>query len=103
MRSTVRRERIRARRTPRVNLGALLTNESSTGAGRAMRKFDFYAAAADERGLVRWYNLLGKLWLRGIARVLEYSTRLHRRSLNLSRISDQLVVGGSVPTWAYGR
>jgi protein tyrosine phosphatase (PTP) superfamily phosphohydrolase (DUF442 family) len=68
-----------------------------------MRRFDFYTAAADERGLIRWYNLLGKLWLRGIARILEYSTRLHRRSLNLSRISDQLVVGGSVPTWAYGR
>jgi hypothetical protein len=68
-----------------------------------MRGFDFYGAAADERGLVRWYNLLGKLWLRGIARILEYSTRLHRRGLNLSRISDQLIVGGSVPTWAYGR
>jgi protein tyrosine phosphatase (PTP) superfamily phosphohydrolase (DUF442 family) len=68
-----------------------------------MRKFDFYEAAADERGLVRWYNFLGKLWLRGIARILEYSTRLHRKTLNLSRISDQLVVGGSVPTWAYPR
>ena len=68
-----------------------------------MRKFDFYGAAADERGLVRWYNFLGKLWLRGIARILEYSTRLNRKSLNLSRISDQLVVGGTVPTWAYPR
>ena len=68
-----------------------------------MRKFDFYEAAADERGLVRWYNLLGKLWLRGVARVLEYSTRLHRKSLNLSRITDQLVVGGRVPPWAYPR
>ena len=68
-----------------------------------MRKFDFYEAAADERGLLRWYNLLGKLWLRGIARILEYSTKLHRKSLNLSRITDQLVVGGGVPTWAYPR
>ena len=68
-----------------------------------MRKFDFYETAADERGIVRWYNLLGKLWLRGIARILEYSTRLHRRSLNLSRISDRLVVGGGVPPWAYPR
>jgi protein tyrosine phosphatase (PTP) superfamily phosphohydrolase (DUF442 family) len=68
-----------------------------------MRKFDFYGVAADERGIVRWYNLLGKLWLRGIARILEYSTRLHRRSLNLSRISDQLIVGGGVPPWAYPR
>ncbi|HZO31834.1 MAG TPA: dual specificity protein phosphatase family protein [Chloroflexota bacterium] len=69
-----------------------------------MHKFDFlYESAADERGLVRWYNLFGKLWLRGVARILEYSTRLHRKSLNLSRISDQLVVGGSVPVWAYPR
>lgn len=68
-----------------------------------MHRFDFYEAAADERGLVRWYNLLGKLWLRGVARILEYSTRLHRKSLNLSRISDHLVVGGAVPTWAYPR
>jgi protein tyrosine phosphatase (PTP) superfamily phosphohydrolase (DUF442 family) len=68
-----------------------------------MHKFDFYGAAADERGLIRWYNLFGKLWLRGIARILEYSTKLHRKSLNLSRISDQLVVGGSVPPWAYPR
>lgn len=68
-----------------------------------MRKFDFYGAAADERGLVRWYNLLGKLWLRGVARILEYSTKLHRQSLNLSRITDQLVVGGSVPPRAYHR
>jgi protein-tyrosine phosphatase len=68
-----------------------------------MRRFDFYGAAADERGLVRWYNLLGKLWLRGVARILEYSTRIHRQTLNLSRITDQLVVGGSVPTRAYPR
>ncbi len=68
-----------------------------------MRKFDFYGAAADERGVVRWYNLLGKLWLRGIARILEYTTKLNRKSLNLSRISDQLVVGGSIPVRSYGR
>ena len=68
-----------------------------------MRRFDFYNAAADERGVVRWYSLLGRLWLRGVARVLEYSTRIHRRTLNLTRITDQLVVGGSVPPRAYGR
>jgi protein tyrosine phosphatase (PTP) superfamily phosphohydrolase (DUF442 family) len=68
-----------------------------------MRGFDFYGAAADERGLVRWYNLLGKLWLRGVARILEYSTRLHRQTLNLSRITDDLIVGGSVPSRAYPR
>ena len=69
-----------------------------------MRKFDFlYESAADERGLVRWYTLLGKYWLRGVARILEYSTKLNRRSLNLSRITDQLIVGGGIPTWAYPR
>ena len=71
-----------------------------------MRGFDFYKAydsGADERGIVRWYNLAGKLWLRGIARILEYSTRLHRQSLNLSRITDQLVVGGGIPPRAYPR
>jgi protein tyrosine phosphatase (PTP) superfamily phosphohydrolase (DUF442 family) len=68
-----------------------------------MHRFDFYGAAADERGLVRWYNLLGKLWLRGVARILEYSTKIHRQSLNLSRITDTLVVGGAIPPRAYGR
>jgi protein tyrosine phosphatase (PTP) superfamily phosphohydrolase (DUF442 family) len=68
-----------------------------------MRGFDFYGPAADERGLFRWYDLLGKLWLRGVARILEYSTKLHRHSLNLSRITEQLVVGGSIPARAYPR
>jgi protein tyrosine phosphatase (PTP) superfamily phosphohydrolase (DUF442 family) len=68
-----------------------------------MRGFDFYNSAADERGIVRWYNLLGKLWLRGFARILEYSTRLHRQSLNLSRITDQLVIGGAISPRSYGR
>jgi protein tyrosine phosphatase (PTP) superfamily phosphohydrolase (DUF442 family) len=57
----------------------------------------------DERGLLWWLNPLGKLWLRGVARILEYSTRLHGRQLNLSRITDQLVVGGSIPVRAYPR
>ncbi len=72
-----------------------------------MRLFNFYNAAydaaAEDRGIVRWYNLAGKLWLRGIARILEYSTRFHRQSLNLSRITEQLVVGGAIPPRAYGR
>ena len=63
-----------------------------------MRGFDFYGTAADERGLVRWYNLFGKLWLRGVARILEYCTRVHRRTLNLSRITDQLVSGARCPS-----
>ena len=57
----------------------------------------------DERGLLWWLNPLGKLWLRGVARILEYSTRLHGKQLNLSRITDQLVVGGSIPVRAYPR
>jgi hypothetical protein len=69
----------------------------------SMQKFDFYGAAADERGIVRWYNFAGKLWLRGVARILEYTTRLNRQSLNLSRITPQLVVGGAVPARSYGR
>ncbi len=65
---------------------------------------DLYDVAADERGLLRWYNPLGKLWLRGIARILEYSTKLRgHRQLNLARITEQLVVGGSVPIGAYPR
>ena len=65
---------------------------------------DLYDVAADERGLLRWYNLLGKLWLRGVARALEYSTKLRgQRQFNLARITEQLVVGGSVPTGAYPR
>jgi len=66
-------------------------------------RFSLYEAAADERGAVRWYTLAGRLWLRGVARVLEYSTKIHRQGLNLSRITDQLVVGGSVPVRSYPR
>jgi protein-tyrosine phosphatase len=62
---------------------------------------DLYDIAADERGVLRWYNFLGKLWLRGVARVLEYTTRFRGKRLNLSRITDQLVVGGTIPTRAY--
>ena len=67
------------------------------------RHLDFYSPAADERGLVRWYTLAGKLWLRLVARVLEYSTRLDRTHLNLTRITDDLVVGGAIPVRAYRR
>jgi protein tyrosine phosphatase (PTP) superfamily phosphohydrolase (DUF442 family) len=44
------------------------------------------------------------LALRSAARVLEYSTRLQgHRTLNLSRITDSLLVGGHVPVAAYDR
>jgi protein tyrosine phosphatase (PTP) superfamily phosphohydrolase (DUF442 family) len=68
-----------------------------------LRYRDPRARREDERGLLWWLNPLGKLWLRGVARVLEYSTRLHGKQLNLSRITDQLVVGGSIPVRAYPR
>ncbi|MDP8924780.1 MAG: dual specificity protein phosphatase family protein [Chloroflexota bacterium] len=64
---------------------------------------DVYSPAADERGLVRWYTLLGKLWLRLVARVLEYSTKVDRAHLNLTRITDDLVVGGAIPVRSYRR
>jgi protein tyrosine phosphatase (PTP) superfamily phosphohydrolase (DUF442 family) len=64
---------------------------------------DPYERAADERGLLWWLNPLGKLWLRGVARILEYSTKIHGKQLNLSRITDWLVVGGSIPVTAYRR
>ncbi len=68
------------------------------------KRADPWEIAADERGLLRWYTLSGKLWLRGIARVLEYSTKLHgNRRLNLSRITEGLLVGGSIPLSAYAK
>ena len=75
---------------------------------RSVRRFlsrhvDFYSPAADERGVVRWYTLLGKLWLRLVARVLEYSTKLDRTHLNLTRITPDLVVGGAIPVRSYRR
>ncbi|MFN8525337.1 MAG: dual specificity protein phosphatase family protein [Chloroflexota bacterium] len=49
-------------------------------------------------------HTVAKLGLRGVARVLEYSTRLtgHRR-LNISRITPDLFVGGDIPVRAYPR
>ncbi|MCC7104748.1 MAG: dual specificity protein phosphatase family protein [Chloroflexi bacterium] len=41
-------------------------------------------------------NPFGRIWLRIIARLHEYSTKLDRRRLNLSWIDDQLAVGGSI-------
>ena len=64
---------------------------------------DHFQRAADERGLLWWLNPLGKLWLRGVARILELTTRFRGDQLNLTRITDQLVVGGSIPVRAYPR
>lgn len=52
---------------------------------------------------MHWYTLLGKLWLRLVARILEYSTKLDRTHLNLSRITRDLVVGGHIPVRSYRR
>jgi hypothetical protein len=69
-----------------------------------LKQRDPYRRAADERGLRRWLTPLGKLWLRGVARILEYSTRLQgSKTLNLSRITEQLIVGGAIPPRAYRR
>lgn len=41
--------------------------------------------------------------LRSYARMVEWSTKLHRRTLNLSRVSGYLFVGGHVPRVHYRR
>lgn len=51
--------------------------------------------AAERRSLVRLLNPLGRLWLRLVARILEYVTRLIPSQLNLSWITAQLAVGGA--------
>jgi Dual specificity phosphatase, catalytic domain len=40
---------------------------------------------------------------RSLARVLEWTTRLPARELNVSRITEQLLVGGHVPVHCYAR
>jgi len=64
---------------------------------------DPHERSADQRGLFHWLELLRKLWLRGVARVLEYSTLIHGTQLNLGRVTPQLVVGGAIPAKAYPR
>ncbi|MBV9132075.1 MAG: dual specificity protein phosphatase family protein [Chloroflexi bacterium] len=38
---------------------------------------------------------IGRIWLRGLARVMEYATEFRRREVSISRVTPQLSVGGS--------
>ena len=51
--------------------------------------------AADRRGMVRLLNPFGRLWLRVVARLLEWTTDLIPSRLNFSWITDDLAVGGA--------
>ena len=59
--------------------------------------------AQDRKGLVRLLNPFGRLWLRAVARVLEYASDLVPTHLNLSWITDQLAVGGAPKKRDYRR
>ena len=37
----------------------------------------------------------GRIWLRGLARVMEYATEFRRRDVSISKVTPQLSVGGS--------
>jgi protein tyrosine phosphatase (PTP) superfamily phosphohydrolase (DUF442 family) len=51
--------------------------------------------ARDRKGMVRLLNPFGRLWLRAVARVLEYASDLVPTHLNLSWITGDLAVGGA--------
>ena len=69
-----------------------------------LKRRDPNERAADERGLLWWLNPVGRLWLRGVARILELSTQVgFGGRLNLSRITEQLFIGGHIPVSAYPR
>ncbi|XXF78612.1 phosphatase [Myxococcaceae bacterium GXIMD 01537] len=51
-------------------------------------------------GLRGWVR---KQVLRSVARVVEWTTKLPGRGMNVSRVADWLLVGGSVPRADYGR
>jgi hypothetical protein len=38
---------------------------------------------------------IGRIWLRGLARVMEYATEFRRREVSISQVTTQLSVGGS--------
>jgi protein tyrosine phosphatase (PTP) superfamily phosphohydrolase (DUF442 family) len=57
----------------------------------------------ERRGLVRLLNPFGRIWLRGVARVLESGTLFVPSRLNLTWITDALAVGGAPRTSDYGR
>jgi protein-tyrosine phosphatase len=49
----------------------------------------------DRRGLIRLLNPFGRIWLRVVARLLEWTTDLIPSRLNFSWITEQLAVGGA--------
>lgn len=51
--------------------------------------------AADRRGLVRLLNPFGRIWLRVVARLLEWTTDLIPSRLNFTWITESLAVGGA--------
>src|SRR5712691_10429367 len=58
---------------------------------------------ADRRGLVRLLNPLGRIWLRLLARLLEWSTNLIPSRLNFSWITPDLAIGGAPRRGDYRR
>jgi protein tyrosine phosphatase (PTP) superfamily phosphohydrolase (DUF442 family) len=51
--------------------------------------------AAERQGLVRSLNPFGRIWLRIVARLLEWTTDLIPAQLNFTWITDDLAVGGA--------
>lgn len=51
--------------------------------------------AADRQGLVRLLNPFGRIWLRIVARLLEWTTDLIPSRLNFTWITEDLAVGGA--------
>jgi protein tyrosine phosphatase (PTP) superfamily phosphohydrolase (DUF442 family) len=59
--------------------------------------------AAERKGMVRLLNPFGRLWLRGVARVLEWITNLIPAQLGFNWITDNLAVGGAPSKRDYRR
>lgn len=76
----------------------------------ALDEQDFQAAhepprqvAQERRGILRMLNPFGRLWLRVVARLHEWATKLDRRQLNLTWVTDHLAVGGAIRPRDYPR
>jgi protein tyrosine phosphatase (PTP) superfamily phosphohydrolase (DUF442 family) len=59
--------------------------------------------AADRRGMIRLLNPFGRIWLRVVARLLEWTTDLIPSRLNFSWVTDTLAVGGAPKKRDYRR
>ena len=79
-------------------------NTSHTSAGTKLGTASESSRIQHERrGLVRLLNPFGRIWLRGVARILECGTLFVPSRLNLTWITDALAVGGAPRTSDYGR